>query len=179
LRTQAISSSRHLDARTPLRFFGTNLLDRSYPTLKFEVGIVFRNHAREHARWTASARPVPVGIMRRGPAARLRRRRSVCQPDRRAVGLRPRRLRRSIEAGIRLPRGNVGRAWMFTTRHQAIASRVQRVGLPARALGARQVIDDRGGILCGDRRLVGGDHLMDDLFPHCLRQRRLGHQMVG
>jgi hypothetical protein len=49
----------------------------------------------------------------------------------------------------------------------------------SRALGMGQVVDDGGGIVRGNRGLIGCDHLLNDLFPRLLRQRRLVHQMIG
>src|SRR5580693_9473766 len=47
------------------------------------------------------------------------------------------------------------------------------------ALGASQIIDDRGDIFRSYRRLVRADHLVDDLLPSLLRQIGLIQNVIG
>jgi hypothetical protein len=47
------------------------------------------------------------------------------------------------------------------------------------ALGASQIIDDRGDIFRSYRRLVRADHLVDDVLPSLLRQIGLIQNVIG
>jgi len=53
---------------------------------------------------------------------------------------------------------------------QGSRARPQRL---RRALGAGQIVDDRGGVLRRYRSLVNVDHLIHDLLPNVPRQRGL------
>src|SRR3984893_3363789 len=48
-----------------------------------------------------------------------------------------------------------------------------------RALGAGQIVDDRGGVLRRYRRPVDVDHLIHDLLPNVPRQRGLIQRVIG
>ena len=64
----------------------------------------------------------------------------------------------------------------------AIASRAPQPTRPQRlyrALGAGQIVDDRGGVLRRYRSLVGVDHLIHDLVPNLPRQRGLIQHVIG
>src|ERR1700716_2912549 len=87
---------------------------------------------------------------------------------------------RAIESPCHAKRDNT--SWSLIWRPAAIASPAPQPTRPQRlhrALGAGQIVDDRGGVLRRYRSLVGVDHLIHDLLPNLTRQRRLIQRVIG
>ena len=70
----------------------------------------------------------------------------------------------------------------FSEDTLAVSDRVGSSARPQRlrrALGAGQIVDDRGGVLRRYRSLVDVDHLIHDLLPNLPRLRGLIQRVIG